>query len=124
MAVNRYFYDSYAVIEYLEDNFKFLKYFEKSSGVLTVMNLSEIMYTVLITAGKEKAKLVMDNLWPLVVYPNKAEIIESIEFRRKHSKRNLSYADCLGYIIARKRGLKFLTGDIQFENMPNVEYVK
>jgi hypothetical protein len=36
----------------------------------------------------------------------------------------LSYVDALGYVIATKMKIKFLTGDNAFEGMENVEYVK
>ena len=53
-----------------------------------------------------------------------ATIKEANEFRLLNKSRKLSYADCIGYIIARRYGLKFLTGDKQFSDMPNVEFVK
>ena len=32
--------------------------------------------------------------------------------------------DCIGYIMAKKLNIKFLTGDKEFENFLNVEFVK
>ena len=32
--------------------------------------------------------------------------------------------DCIGYIIAKRLGMKFLTGDKEFEGFENVEFVK
>ncbi|MBI4210839.1 MAG: hypothetical protein HY544_05020 [Candidatus Diapherotrites archaeon] len=49
---------------------------------------------------------------------------DAIRFRKEHKKKNLSYADCIGYIYAKRNGIKFLTGDMQFESLPNVEFVK
>lgn len=37
--------------------------------------------------------------------------------------RELSYADCLGYVISRNMGIRFLTGDKEFERMGGVEFV-
>ena len=45
-------------------------------------------------------------------------------FRLQNKSLNLSYVDCIGYVLARSSGLKFLTGDIQFKDMSNVEFVK
>ena len=39
-------------------------------------------------------------------------------------KRNVSMTDCIGYILSKQLGIKFLTGDKEFENFPNVEFVK
>ena len=51
-------------------------------------------------------------------------IKQANEFRLNNYKRELSYIDCLGYILAKKRGFKFLTGDEQFKYFDNVEFVK
>jgi len=32
--------------------------------------------------------------------------------------------DCVGYVLAIRNNLKFLTGDEKFENKKNVEFVK
>ena len=45
-------------------------------------------------------------------------------FRLLNKKRKLSYVDCLGYILAGMNGAKFLTGDNQFKDLQNVEFVK
>jgi predicted nucleic acid-binding protein len=38
--------------------------------------------------------------------------------------RSLSYADCVGYITARKFGIPFLTGDKEFKDMEGVIFIK
>lgn len=118
-----FFYDSYAVIEYLKDNPQFVPYFEHHLGILTLLNILEVYYSVLHDAGEEKASTVLETLYSLVVYPTQNTIKEAMKFRLHHRKRNLSYADCLGYQIAKERGILFLTGDIQFQDLPNVEFV-
>jgi len=47
-----------------------------------------------------------------------------MKFRKKNKKRNLSYTDCIGYVYATENDLIFLTGDKEFENLENVEFVK
>lgn len=32
--------------------------------------------------------------------------------------------DCIGYVYAKENGLRFVTGDKEFEGMENVEFVK
>ena len=39
-------------------------------------------------------------------------------------KKALSYADCINYSIAEKMNLKLLTGDEDFRDLKNVEFVK
>lgn len=119
-----FFYDSYAVIEYLNDNPLFVPYFEEHTGILTIFNLVEIYYSVLSEKGKEKADIVFDTLYPITVEPTGDSIKRAMIFRLQHKKKKLSYADCIGYEIARERNILFLTGDIQFEKMDNVKYLK
>ena len=33
-------------------------------------------------------------------------------------------ADCIGYILAKRLSIKFLTGDKEFEKLDDVEFVK
>ena len=49
---------------------------------------------------------------------------EAIKFRKVNKKMDLSYTDCIGYVYALKNSLIFLTGDKEFKNMKNVEFVK
>ena len=51
-------------------------------------------------------------------------LLEAAKFRHDNYNRKLSYIDCIGYLVAIKSNLKFLTGDRQFENRTNVEFVK
>jgi len=37
---------------------------------------------------------------------------------------NISYADAVGYSLALEMGIKFLTGDKEFRDLDNVEYVR
>lgn len=119
-----FFYDSYAVIEYLNNNPRFKSYFEEHTGMLTLLNLLEIYYSVLQEAGREKADTVFDTLFPLVVEPAKETVKRSMQFRLQYKKKDLSYADCLGYGVALERGVKFLTGDSQFKDVAQVEFLK
>lgn len=120
----RYFYDSYPVIEYINDNPKFVPYFEENSGVLTIMNAMEVYYSSLLEGGTEKADFVLDKLWPLIISPPKDTVKKAMQFRMVHKKRKLSYTDCLGYILAVEIKIKFLTGDKEFQDLPNVEFVR
>lgn len=119
-----FFYDSYAVIEYLRENPLYAKYFEEYSGILTLLNLLEIYYSVLNEAGEEKAEMVLNVLYPLRVEPTKEMIKKAMRFKKQHSKLDLSYADCLGYNVALEKGIKFLTGDSKFKDKEKVEFVK
>jgi predicted nucleic acid-binding protein len=119
-----FFYDSYAVIEYLQNNPRFTHYFEEHTGILTVLNLLEIYYSVLNEVGEEKAGIVLNKLYPLRTEPSLETIKKAMQFKKQHKKLDLSYADCLGYCLALERGIKFLTGDSKFNGRDNVEFMK
>ncbi len=118
-----FFYDSYAIIEIISDNPKYLKY-KEGNIILTLFNLAEVYWSVLGDFGKEKADEVYAVFRNNVVEVDDETLKEAIVFRKEHKKRDLSYTDCIGYIYAKRNNLKFLTGDSQFEKMPFVEFVK
>ena len=118
-----YFYDSYAIIEILERNKNYLKF---SEDIITtsVLDLFEVYYYLL----KKHNKITAD-YWAKKLNFNFLEIsplvsIEASRFRFDNKKEKLSLVDCVGYILALKNNMKFLTGDEKFENKKNVEFVK
>lgn len=117
-----YFYDSYAVIEYFSGGENYKKYFEKHDGVLTHMNLIEIHHAILKQFSEKDAEETAKTFSQFVVTPSLEVIMEASKFRLQH--KGVSYADAVGYIYAKLNGMKFLTGDKAFKNMPNVEFVK
>jgi PIN domain nuclease of toxin-antitoxin system len=119
-----YFFDSYAIIEILKENQNYLKFQDKPIIILLV-NLAEI-YWHCINDLKfiTEADNVFSKFRKCVVDIDDETLKESIKFRKEHKKRDLSYIDCFGYIYAKRHGLKFLTGDKEFEHLPNVEFVK
>ncbi|MGQ9469125.1 MAG: hypothetical protein ACUVTD_04780 [Nitrososphaerales archaeon] len=52
------------------------------------------------------------------------DIEDSMKLRLelKNKGFNLSYADALGYYLAGKLGIRFLTGDRVFKELANVEF--
>ncbi len=123
MVLKKFFYDSYAVLEYLRNNPDYYPYFEEAQGFLTIFNLVEIYYSLLTSEGKEVADKALKSLYPLVIEPSPETIQKSMAFRTKHRHQKLSYADCIGYEMASERDVSFLTGDKEFRNFPNVTFV-
>ncbi len=119
-----FFFDTYALIEIYEKNIKYEKYV-KVNAVTSYFQVYET-YCSLIRNGysDEEVKDFFIFLQNLCVELNFDWIPKSVEFRNKYKKRDLSYADCLGYVIAEELHIKFLTGDKEFVGLPNVEFVK
>jgi uncharacterized protein len=111
---------------YLSDNPNYIGYFEENEGVLTKLNLIEVCYRTMVLHGEEAAAEVLRFFSKYVIDFGQIDILESMKLRLKLNKdgRNISYADALGYYLADKNKLKFLTGDKEFEEIENVEFIK
>lgn len=118
-----YFFDSYAIIEIIKENQNYKDYLEEDATI-TIFNLAEIYWSVLNDFGEEKADIVYEKYKGAVVEIPDDVLKDAIKFRKKHKKQNLAYTDCIGYIYAKKHGMKFLTGDKEFMHLENVEFVK
>ena len=121
--MNKLYYDSYAIIEYVNGNLRYDKYFKDYEGITTLYNVMEVYYAILREENELKAKEVLEMLKSIVIYPSFDDIEEAMKFRLRHKLKRFSYADCLGYILAKKRNIKFLTGDKGFMDIPNVIFV-
>ena len=118
-----YFWDSYAIIELIAGNPNYAKYIQERVFI-TIFTLAEIYWIALREYTEQEADFIYNKYKEGLVNINDEVLKEAIKFRKEHKKKNLSYTDCIGYIYAIKNKLKFLTGDKEFENMPNVEFVK
>lgn len=121
MVDETYFFDSYAIFEMLEGSPNYEAY-KKSLTVLTKLNLFEIHYGISKEKGKEKAKEILERFSENVVDYNNEDIIQASEIKKQNSKRSMT--DCIGYVVSLRLNIKFLTGDKEFENLGNVEFVK
>lgn len=118
-----YFFDSYAVIEVIKGNLKYANYFEEIPAI-TIFNLVEVYWSALRDFNEEVADEIYEKFKPFVFEVSDEILREAVKFRYKNKKRDLSYADCIGYLYALKNNLVFLTGDKEFEDLRNVEFMK
>ena len=118
-----YFWDSYAVIEFIDGNSNYTKY-KDEPALITIFNLAEVYWFSLHEYGEERADDVYRKFRGCVLEIDDETLKKSVRFRKQHKHKNLSYADCIGYCMALQHNLKFLTGDKEFEGMANVEFVK
>jgi len=128
MAVKSYFFDTYALHEILEGNPNYLKYAEDVGIITTKLNLMEIYYDYLSKKGRVVAEKIYSYLKNSAIDLDDDLIKEAMNFRleikTKNPKSNVSYADAVGYIAAKRNMVKFLTGDREFGDLDNVEFVK
>ena len=118
-----YFLDTYALIEIIKENKNF-KRFEETINFTNSLNLLELHYSINNEFGSKKADEIIDELKPLVINIEMRDVKGASIFRTKNMKLKFSYIDCLGYIMASNRNMKFVTGDNSFKNFDNVEFIK
>ena len=119
----KYFYDTYALLEIFKISPSYVKY-SNIKVITTYFQLFELYYNLRKIYSHDEIAEYFDSIKTQCVSLSFSWIKEATEFRQKEKKRNLSYADCIGYIASKNLGVKFLTGDMQFKDMPNVEFVK
>jgi uncharacterized protein len=119
-----FFADTYALVEYFHGNKNYKKYFTKNSIVTTKLNIMELYYSALLESGQELANKLFSVLIDKCVEIDDFTIKKAMLFRFKNKKQKLSYVDAIGYQISLDLKIKFLTGDKEFKNKNNVEFVK
>ena len=124
MELITYFFDTYAFHEVIAGNPNYKDYSKGIIIITTKLNLMELYYGLLLKFDKKIAEKYFDAFAEYAVDIDDATMKEAMVFRYLYKDRRLSYVDCVGYIIAKQRNIKFLTGDKEFENLPNVEFVK
>ena len=116
-----FFFDTYAFIEVIRGNTNYKK-FENVSIITTIFNLAELNYILKKEMSKERADAYTQDYGIFLAEVNLEDIKVAMDLKIKH--RDFSIPDAIGYIIAKKYGAKFLTGDKGFKDLPNVEFVK
>jgi predicted nucleic acid-binding protein len=123
----RLFADTYALIELLKGNPNYENY-SQADLIATEFNILELTYALFRDFGRdEAAKVVKLIRYKIEILPTEdSDYLDASEFRKSTNKtgKKLSLIDALGYSCSRKLGIKFLTGDREFFEMENVEYIK
>lgn len=116
-----FFFDTYAFFEIIRGNPKYELY-KNSIAVTTIFNLTELNYGLKKELDIKTADLLTEKYSPFLIEVTLDDIKEAMTFRVKN--KELSIPDAVGYIIAKKHKIKFLTGDEDFKDLANVEFVK
>ena len=120
-----YYADTYALIEILRGNPNYKPY---KAIITSEFNLLELAYAITRDYNPDKAKEILGRVRKEIpiIHPTDEDYIDAARFKlqQKRKGKNISLIDALGYTIAKKTGIPFLTGDQAFEDIENVEYVK
>ena len=119
-----FFFDTYALIEIGKNNPHYAIYKEDVRMILSVLNLMELAYFLLREKRENEIDEIFSNLIKFAVPYNKEILINAAKMKYEYKKERLSYVDCIGYFLAKKYCVKFLTGDQKFKDKDNVEFAK
>lgn len=118
-----YFFDTYALYEIISGNKNYEKYKELTI-TLSVLNVAELYWNLLKEKNKKAANEQIEKLNFEILDIDCNLIVDAVLFRHENKKYDVSLPDAVGYLLAKKHHLKFLTGDKFFENKDQVEFVK
>ena len=118
-----FFCDTYALIEIIKGNPAYQRYLNHAM-MTSDYNLMELYYAFIRDYSKEEADKYFDIWSKFSIYIPRKAIRQAMEFRSANKKDSLSYIDCIGYIFSLQNRIRFLTGDIKFKNIANVEFVR
>lgn len=117
-----FIFDTYAIIEIIKGNSDYISYLNDTI-IINDFIFSELCYNIL-REDKSKIEEYAKKYSTFISHLEPDWIKEAMQFRLKWKDRKVSMTDCIGYIMSKKLGIKFLTGDKEFENLDNVEFVK
>jgi len=123
MGLKGFFLDTYAMVEIIKGNKDYSIFIDKELFT-SVFHLYELYYTILREYGQDMAEHFFFKFKNNLLGFKDNEIFSASKFKLANIKRRISYSDAIGYIIAKENELKFLTGDKEFKDMDNVEFVK
>lgn len=117
------FLDSYALIEILQGNPAYNE-ISQMQVLTSKVNLIELAYHLIQSFPELEVERILNSLKIETIEIDANHISKIAFFRKQFSSKKFSYIDCIGYILARENDLKFITGDKQFKDMPNVLFIK
>ncbi len=117
----KYFFDTYALFEIINGSKNYEK-FKDAVAITTIFNMTELNYGLKKKFENEFADEITDNYKDILIDVELEDIKKAMSLRKNN--KDMSAPDCIGYIIAKKLNIKFLTGDEDFRNLDNVEFIK
>ena len=122
--IKTFFFDSYAFFELIFGNENYKPYAKDTTIITTRLNLMELHYGMMSKYGKDFANQLYDEYSTYCVDVDDYVFKKASELKYSLKQRHVSYIDCVGYVLAKLRNVPFLTGDKQFQDLDNVEFVE
>jgi uncharacterized protein len=121
------FADTYALVEILKGNPAYERCSQEEL-VTSEFNMFELAYALYRDFGRTHASSILPILRSKIeiINPGDLDYLNASEFRILSNKngKKLSLIDSLGYSCSKRLNIRFLTGDKEFEDVENVEYIK
>jgi len=115
--------DTYALMEISQENPDFEVYLD-SDFVITEITLVEFYGVILRNYNEQTADYWFRKLEGYAVSVNREILKEAVKFKHENKKTNISFFDAAGYIFSIKNGCYFVTGDKEFKDFKNVEFIQ
>ena len=118
-----FLFDTYAIIEIIKGSHNY-KGYVNSEIIINKFILTELAYWLTSNHGPDITDKYISKYNKFVKDFDIEIIKKAMNFRYKNKSRRMSMTDCISYLQAKELGIKFLTGDKEFKDMENVEFVK
>jgi PIN domain nuclease of toxin-antitoxin system len=121
-----FFADSYALIEMLKGNENY-RAFQSERLITTEFNICEVGFAVCRNYPANAPQVLNTVRKMVTLTATRNEDYCSGAARRKEASgkgKKLSTIDCVGYSVANRLKIPFLTGDREFADMNNVQFVR
>jgi len=122
MSEDTFLYDNYALMEIINGNEKYENYLNKKI-IINDFIFAELCYVLKRDNYPDPEKYIQ-RFTKFIVHASPDAISKAMIFRFNNKDKRMSMTDCISYFMAKELGIKFLTGDKEFENLDNVEFVK
>ncbi len=119
------FFDTYALLEIIKGSPNYKGYLTEDF-ITTRLNLMELYYALLRLFDVKKAEHYFTLFLPACAPIDNETMKAAMRFRlvQRKQKNLISYIDCVGYFVALKHNMRFLTGEKHFKGLSNVEFVE
>ena len=121
------FADTYALVEILKANPAY-EICSQEELVTSEFNMFELAYAMHRDFGRTDALRILQFLRSRieVIHPEDLDYLNASQFSQSCNKKGkkLSLIDSLGYACSKKLNIPFLTGDREFKDIENVEFIK
>lgn len=116
------FFDTYALLGVLQGAPAY-EPFRRTPVFTHDLHLYELFTAILREKPDADPLFAVDALRPNRLPHSLTDLVDASVYKLSRAKDRISYADSLGYVLARGHGLRFLTGDEKFEGVDNVTWV-